>query len=104
MQVIDTAILPALVDELTEIQTQLAVLTSRANEIKVTLESTGLKEVCGLNTRAVISRIAESTTVSWKSLAESFSPSAAEIAAFSSKKEAYFKVEVKGYNVKARAA
>lgn len=90
--------LPAVVDQLTDVQVAIAVLTNLADNLKATLIASGLKEVCGSQTRAVISRVAEGTTVSWKELAESFQPSAEERALFSKKKEAYSSVSVKGFN------
>jgi hypothetical protein len=63
---INTLPAPALVDKLTEINTQLAVLTARADEIKAALVKTGLTEICGLNTRAVISTVADGVTTDYK--------------------------------------
>lgn len=103
MALLNVTELPALVDELTSIQTQIAVLTARADQIKADLTSTGMTEVCGSTTRAVISYIAPSSTVSWKDLAMSFNPSNDEISAFSKNKDGYTRVEIKGYNVR-RAA
>ena len=78
---LDTATLPALVDELTDLNTQIAVLTARADQIKKDLASTGLDEVCGSVTRAVISHIAESSRPDWKAIAAKFEPTPEEIAA-----------------------
>ena len=95
--------LPALVDELTALQTQLAVLTARADQIKSDLAATGLSEVCGSVTRAVISQVSGSTTTDWKSLAQSFSPTEAEIARFAKAKAGYVTVSIKGYNARKAA-
>lgn len=97
-QTSDVTDLPAIIDELAQLATDIAVLTVRSDNLKATLIASGLKEVCGSQTRAVISRVAEGTTVSWKDLAESFQPSAEERALFSKKKEAYSSVSVKGFN------
>lgn len=96
-------LLPALVDELTELNTQVAVLVARQDAIKATLASTGLSEVCGSVTRAVISHIGASTTVSWKDLAMSFKPTPDEMLPFQKTKDAYVRVEVKGYNARKAA-
>ena len=96
-------LLPALVDELTELNTQIAVHVSRQDAIKATLASTGLSEVCGSNTRVVISRVAASQTTAWKDLAMSFKPTEAEIAPYLKTKDAYVRVEVKGYNARKAA-
>jgi len=100
---LDVSTLPYLVDELTDLNTQIAVLTARADQIKLDLGKTGLTEVCGSVTRAVISYVAASTTVAWKDLAISFKPTQEEVALFSKDKAAYVRVEVKGYNAR-RAA
>ena len=100
---LDVSTLPALVDELTELNTQIAVLVSRQDAIKADLAKTGLNEICGSVTRAVISRVAASQTTSWKDLAMSFKPTAEEIAPYLKTKDAYVRVEVKGYNAR-RAA
>jgi hypothetical protein len=90
--------LPAVVDELTEVQTLIAVLESREANLKAKLIATGLKEVCGSRTRAVISTTKPGVTVSWKQLAESFKPSESELAAFSTPKDAVTSVRLYGFN------
>jgi hypothetical protein len=100
---LDTATLPALVDELTELNTQIAVLTARADKIKADLASTGLNEVCGSVTRAVISRVAEHYRDDWKSIAGYYNPTPEVIGLFQTKVEAQTRVSVKGYNARKAA-
>lgn len=90
--------LPAIVDQLADVQVAIAVLENLANNLKATLISSGLKEICGTQVRANVVQVKEGVTVEWKRLAESFSPSAAEIAAHSKKRDGYTKVELRGYN------
>jgi len=90
--------LPAVVDQLTDVQVAIAVLESLEANLKATLAASGLDEVCGTNTRAVISRVAAGVTVEWSALAKSFGPSDEELAKFSKKREAQVRVAVKGYN------
>lgn len=97
---LDTATLPVLVDELTEINTQLAVLTARADQIKKDLSETGLDEICGSVTRAVISRIDESSRTDWKAFASKFEPTPEELAAYQTKVAASVRISIKGYNVR----
>lgn len=99
---IDTATLPALVDELTSINTQLAVLQARADQIKADLISTGLAEVCGANTRAVISTVADGTTTDYAAAVKALLPGA-DLSAFAKARKGYTKVEVKGYNLRKAA-
>ena len=100
---LDVSKLPALVDRLTELQTQLAVLTSEADQIKADLAKTGLSEICGSVTRCVISRVAASQTTAWKDLAMSFKPTPEEIAPHLKTKDAYVRVEVRGFNARKAA-
>lgn len=100
---LDTATLPGLVDELTELNTQIAVLTARADQIKSDLASTGLDEVCGSLTRAVISRVAETSRPDWKSVAGYYCPTDDVIAMFQTKVAASVRISVKGYNARKAA-
>ena len=100
---LDINTLPALVDELTELNTQIAVLTARADEIKRDLAKTKLTEVCGTVTRAVISYIDAGYSTSWKDLALSFKPSDEEIKLFQVEREAQVRVSIKGYNARKAA-
>ena len=90
--------LPAVVDQLADVQTAIAVLTNLADNLKAQLIKSGLREICGSQVRANVINVAEGTTVEWKKLAESFSPTPEEQAAFSKKRDAYTKVEIRGYN------
>ena len=90
--------LPAVVDQLADVQTAIAVLENLESNLKAQLVASGLKEICGSNVRATVSRIAEGTTVEWKALAESFKPTPEELATFSKKREAQVRVALKGYN------
>jgi ethanolamine ammonia-lyase large subunit len=96
---LNTNTLPALVDELTDLSTQIAALTARADEIKATLVKTGLNEVCGLNTRAVISTVADGVTTDYKAAITALLPNA-DLTAFAKKRSGYTKVEIKGYNAR----
>lgn len=90
--------LPAVVDQLTAVQVQIAVLEALEKNLKATLVASGLKEICGSTTRVVISTSKPGVTVSYKALAESFKPTADEIALFSTPKDAVTTVRVYGYN------
>lgn len=90
--------LPAVVDQLVDVQTAIAVLESLEANLKAALVKSGLKEICGSNVKANVITVAEGTTVEWKKLAESFKPSDEELAAFSKKRDGYTKVELRGYN------
>ncbi len=90
--------LPAIVDQLTQVQVQIAVLEALERNLKADLIASGLKEVCGSTTRAVISTTQEGVTVAWKDLAMYFVPSAGQIARFSSKKDPVTSVRLYGFN------
>ena len=90
--------LPAVVDQLVDVQTAIAVLESLEANLKATLIKSGLKEVCGSQVRANVITVADGTTVEWKKLAESFKPSESELAQFTKKRDGYTKVELRGYN------
>jgi hypothetical protein len=90
--------LPQVVDELMDVQTQIAVLEAREHNLKAALIKSGLKEICGMNGRAVVSHIDASVTVSWSKVAKYMKASAEVIQLFSEKKEAYSKLTVYGYN------
>ncbi len=102
-QTSDVTDLPAIVDELAQLATDIAVLTVRSDNLKAKLLATGLPEVCGSTLRAVCIRPADSVTVSWKALAESFSPTADEVSLFSSKKVGTPYVKLVGYNARKAA-
>lgn len=102
-QTSDVTDLPAIIDELAQLATDIAVLTVRSDNLKAKLPATGLPEVCGSTLRAVCIRPADSVSVSWKGLAESFNPSQAELAKFSSKKEGSPYVKLVGYNARKAA-
>ena len=90
--------LPAVVDELMNVQAQIAVLESLEANLKARLIGSGLKEVCGMNGRVVISNIAAGTTVEWAKVAKYLNASAEVIQLFSKKRDAYDKASVFGYN------
>ena len=99
---IDTGTLPALVDELTSLNTQIAVLTAKADQIKADLIATGLTEICGSNTRAVVSTVADGFTTDYRGVVEKLLPGA-DLSAFAKQRSGYTKLEVKGYNVRKAA-
>ena len=90
--------LPQVVDELMEIQTQIAVLEARERNLKAKLISSGLKEICGMNGRVIVSHVDASVTVSWQKVAKHMQAPAEVIQLFSEKKDAYNRVSVYGYN------
>lgn len=94
----DNLPLPAVVDELAQVQTMIAQLEALEANLKARLVKSGLKEVCGMNCRAVVSHIDEGVTVSWQKVAKHMQAPAEVIQLFSSKKDAYDKVTVYGYN------
>lgn len=100
---LDTNTLPALVDELTSLNTQIAVLTAQADAIKADLASTGMTEVCGSNTRAVISYISAGFSTSWKDLAQSLQPTPEQVAKFQKETAAQVRISIKGYNARKAA-
>ena len=67
------------------------------------LIKTGLSEVCGSNTRAVISKVASGYTTDWHSVADYLKAPAEVIALFQKERAGYTKVEVKGYNARKAA-
>ena len=95
----NTNALPALVDELTAINTQIAALTARADDIKTTLVKTGLNEICGANTRAVVTTVADGKTTDYKAAVTALLPGA-DLSAFLKDRSGYTKVEIKGYNAR----
>ena len=90
--------LPAVVDQLTAVQVQIAVLEALEKNLKATLIASGLKEVCGTSTRVVISTSKPGVTVSWKALAESLNLPADQIAEFSTPKDPVTTCRVYGFN------
>lgn len=102
-QTSDVTDLPAIVDELAQIATDIAVLTAKSDNLKAKLLQSGLDEVCGSTLRALCIRPVDGVSVSWKALAESFQPSASEIASFSTTKIGTPYIKLVGYNAR-RAA
>jgi hypothetical protein len=90
--------LPQVVDELMEIQTRIAVLEAKERNLKAKLINSGLKEICGMNGRAVVSHVDASVTVSWQKVAKHMQVPAEVIQLFSEKKDGYSRVSVYGYN------
>ena len=88
--------LPAVVDQLMQVQAQIAVLESLERNLKATLIGSGLKEICGMNGRAVVSHVDAGVTVSWQKVAEKMQAPAEVIQLFSKKRDAYDKVGVFG--------
>jgi hypothetical protein len=95
--------LPAAVDEATSLATQIAVLTARYDELKAGLIKTGLAEVCGSQTRAVISHVAASSRPDWKAIAATLEPSDEVIAAHQTAVAASDRLSIKGYNARKAA-
>lgn len=90
--------LPAVVDQLTDVQVAIAVLEALEANLKAQLIASGLSEICGTNTRAVISTTKASVTVSWQAVAKALNPSDALIAANSKSKAPVTSVKLFGYN------
>ena len=90
--------LPAVVDELMNVQAQIAVLESLEKNLKARLIGSGLKEVCGMSGRVVISHIEEGVTVEWAKVAKYVQAPAEVIQLFSKKRDSYDKATVYGYN------
>ena len=90
--------LPAVVDQLMAVQTQIAVLEALEKNLKATLIKSGQREICGLNGRAVVSHIDAGVTVSWQKVAKHLQAPAEVVALFSEKRDAYDKLTVYGYN------
>ena len=90
--------LPAVVDQLTDVQVAIAVLENLEANLKAALIKSGLKEVCGTKTRAVISTTAASVTISWSAVAKALNPSDELIAKNSKPKDPVTSVKLYGYN------
>ena len=90
--------LPAVVDQLTDVQVAIAVLESLEGNLKAALIASGLSEVCGTKTRAVISVSKASVTVSWQAVAKALNPSDELIAKNSKPKDPVTSVKLYGYN------
>lgn len=90
--------LPAVVDQLADVQTQIPVLEAREKELKTVLIASGQKEVCGSTLRAVISTTKASVTVAWKAVAEALNPPQELIDANSTPKAPVTSVRLCGYN------
>jgi hypothetical protein len=90
--------LPAVVDQLTDVQVAIAVLENLEANLKAALVASGLPEVCGSKTRAVISVSKASVTVSWQAVAKALNPSDELIAKNSKPKDPVTKVTLHGYN------
>lgn len=90
--------LPAVVDQLTDVQVAIAVLENLEANLKATLIKSGLKEICGTATRAVVSVTKASVTVAWKAVAEALNPPPELLAANSKPKDPVTSVTVRGYN------
>ena len=90
--------LPQLVDDLTAVQVEIAVLEAREANLKAALIASGLKEICGSKTRAVVSVTKASVTVAWKAVAEALNPPPELLAKHSKPKDPVTSVTVRGYN------
>jgi hypothetical protein len=90
--------LPAVVDQLTDVQVAIAVLENLEANLKSQLVESGLAEVCGTNTRAVISSTKASVTVSWQAVAKALNPSDELVAKNSKPKAPVTSVKLYGYN------
>jgi hypothetical protein len=90
--------LPAVVDQLTDVQVAIAVLENLEANLKAQLIASGLPEVCGANTRAVISTSKASVTVSWQAVAKALNASDGLVAANSKPKAPVTAVKLYGYN------
>ena len=90
--------LPAVVDQLTDVQVAIAVLENLEANLKATLIKSGLKEVCGTATRAVISTTKAGVTISWSQVAKALNPSPELLATHSTPKDPVTSVKLYGYN------
>lgn len=90
--------LPAVVDQLTDVQVAIAVLENLEANLKAKLVESGLKEICGSKTRAVISTTKAGVTVSWSQVAKALNPSEELLAKFSTVKDASTSVRLYGFN------
>ena len=90
--------LPEIVDRLAKVQTAIAVLESLEKNLKAALISTGLQEVCGLNVRAVISRINSSVTIDYRGVVQSMNVPPALLKQYEKEKPGYNVVRLFGYN------
>ena len=90
--------LPAVVDQLMAVQVQIAQLEALEKNLKASLIKSGLKEICGMNGRAVVSHIDAGVTVSWQKVAKHMQAPAEVVHLFSEKRDAYDKLTVYGYN------
>jgi hypothetical protein len=90
--------LPAVVDQLTDVQVAIAVLENLEANLKATLVKSGLKEICGSKTRAVVSVTAAGVTVSWSAVAKALNPSDELLAKHSKVKDPVTSVKLYGYN------
>ena len=90
--------LPQLVDDLTALEVEIAVLEAKAKNIKAALIKSGLKEICGSQTRAVVSHIDAGVSISWQKVAEYVQAPAEVVQLFAKKRDAYDKVALYGYN------
>jgi hypothetical protein len=98
-QTVDAATpLPAIVDELAEVQTLIAVLEAREKNLKAALIASGLSEVCGSQVRARISEVSATITTDYRSLCDYLKPDAATVALFGKKKAGYTAVKLYGFN------
>lgn len=90
--------LPAVVDQLADVQAAIAVLENLEANLKAELIKSGLSEICGSQVRAVVSTSKASVTVSWKALAESFKPSPEIVAQYATEKDPVTSVRLYGFN------
>ena len=90
--------LPAVVDSLMEVQAQIAVLEALEANLKARLIASGLKEVCGMSGRVVISHVDAGVTVEWAKVAKYLNASAEVIQLFSKQRDGYDRCSVFGYN------
>ena len=90
--------LPAVVDQLADVQTAIAVLEALEANLKAELVKSGLTEICGSQVRAVISTTKASVTVSWSAVAKALNPSEELLAKHSKAKDPVTSVRLCGYN------
>lgn len=90
--------LPAMVDQLAELQAQIAVLEALEKNLKAALIRSGLTEVCGMTSRAVVTHVPEGVSVSWQKVANFMEVPQSVIDKFSAKRDPYDKVTLYGYN------
>lgn len=98
-QTVDADIpLPAVVDELLDVQTKIAVLEVLEKNLKARLIASRLGEVCGMNARAVVSKTLDRDAPDYQKIVTFLNPPAAVLKRFRKTTKGSTKVTLYGYN------